>query len=137
MVAFVLVKRTVMSYDVISIRFSSSCLGISFCQCPSNFYGHHCEILVVNTRSHGTAFDPCVLNNCSTKRTNNRCDQECNLAQCQFDNFECTLKRDPWDLCPIPDCWRLFRNEQCDEKCNTKECLFDGLDCDRANSTCK
>ncbi|CAF5140867.1 unnamed protein product, partial [Rotaria sp. Silwood1] len=59
-----------------------------------------------------------------------------NVAKCQFDNYECTLKRDPWDLCPISDCWRLFRNGQCDEKCNIKECLLDGFDCDRQLLTC-
>lgn len=111
--------------------------GISFCQCPANYYGHACELLVVNTRSQlSSNVDPCQLNNCSSKGTNNRCDQECNHARCQFDNYECTLKRDPWDLCPLDDCWRLFRNGQCDEKCNRKECLFDGLDCERNNSIC-
>ncbi|CAF4268093.1 unnamed protein product [Rotaria socialis] len=111
--------------------------GISFCQCPANFYGHHCELLVVNTRHSQATMDTCQINNCSSKRNNNRCDHECNFAQCQFDNYECTLKRDPWDLCPINDCWRLFRNGQCDEKCNIKECLLDGFDCDRQLSTCK
>ena len=112
--------------------------GISFCQCPANYYGHSCELLVVNTRPQvSSTIDPCQLNNCSLKGKNNRCDQECNHARCQFDNYECTLKRDPWDLCPLDDCWRLFRNGQCDEKCNRKECLFDGLDCERNNSICK
>ncbi|CAF2076587.1 unnamed protein product [Rotaria magnacalcarata] len=110
--------------------------GISFCQCPANFYGHHCELLVVNTRHSQATMDTCQINNCSSKRNNNRCDHECNFAPCQFDNYECTLKRDPWDLCPINDCWRLFRNGQCDEKCNIKECLLDGFDCDRQLSTC-
>ena len=103
-----------------------------------NFYGHSCEILVVNTRHHQSNVDQCLINNCSLKRNNNRCDQECNHAQCQFDNYECTFKRDPWDLCPITDCWHLFRNGKCDEKCNRKECLFDGFDCEqRSSSTCK
>ncbi|CAF1365225.1 unnamed protein product [Adineta steineri] len=110
--------------------------GISFCQCPINFYGHSCELLVVNTRTNQPTLDRCLINNCSSKRNNNRCDPECNHVQCQFDNYECTLKRDPWDLCPINDCSRLFRNGQCDEKCNTKECLFDGFDCDRQFVTC-
>ncbi|CAF4399033.1 unnamed protein product, partial [Rotaria sp. Silwood2] len=110
--------------------------GISFCQCPANFYGHHCELLVVNTRHNQATLDTCLINNCSSKRNNNRCDHECNFAQCQFDNYECTLKRDPWDLCPISDCWRLFRNGQCDEKCNIKECLLDGFDCDEQLLTC-
>ena len=112
--------------------------GIAFCQCPANYYGHACELLVVNTRSQlSSTLDPCQLNNCSAKGTNNRCDQECNHARCQFDNYECTLKRDPWDSCPLDDCWRLFRNGQCDEQCNRKECLFDGLDCERNSSICK
>ena len=118
-------------------RLSPRRSGVSMCQCPANFYGHSCEILVVNTRSSQSNVDPCSIHNCSSKRSNSRCDQECNLAQCQFDNYECTLKRDPWDLCTVPDCWRLFRNGQCDEKCNTKECLLDGLDCVRDASTCK
>jgi Notch-like protein len=112
--------------------------GISVCQCPTNFYGNSCEILVVNTRNNQATIDTCLMNNCSLKRNNNRCDHECNFAQCQFDNYECTLKRDPWDLCSINDCWRLFRNGKCDEKCNIKECLLDGFDCDRqTTSTCK
>jgi len=110
--------------------------GISVCQCPANFYGNNCEILVVNTRPNQVTFDTCSINNCSSKRNNNQCDHECNFAPCQFDNYECTLKRDPWDLCPISDCWRLFRNGQCDEKCNIKECLLDGFDCDRQLTTC-
>ncbi|UJR26598.1 hypothetical protein I4U23_007918 [Adineta vaga] len=110
--------------------------GVSFCQCPANFYGHYCELLVVNTRNSQASIDTCLVNNCSSKGNNNRCDRECNYAQCQFDNYECTLKRDPWDSCPINECSRLFRNGQCDEKCNIKECLFDGFDCERQLSTC-
>ncbi|CAF4429584.1 unnamed protein product, partial [Adineta steineri] len=38
--------------------------GISFCQCPINFYGHSCELLVVNTRTNQPTLDRCLINNC-------------------------------------------------------------------------
>ena len=70
---------------------------------------------------------------CAAKVGNGRCDSECDLAACGFDNGECSYGTRPWARCEalkmnVP-CDRWYANGHCDKQCNSEGCLFDGWDC--------
>ncbi|XP_066915780.1 neurogenic locus notch homolog protein 2-like isoform X1 [Clytia hemisphaerica] len=63
------------------------------------------------------------------------CNQACNIPQCQFDHYRCTLGIDPFKGCRKTSCRQATGDGRCDVECNIAECLFDGGDC-RNRSTC-
>ncbi|KAG9510069.1 Neurogenic locus notch-like protein 2 [Fragariocoptes setiger] len=82
-----------------------------------------------------TTTPECEINDCQAKKSNGKCDQECNSLNCLFDGGDCLsgYSGNPWSRCPTPlTCWAAFADNQCDPQCNTPECLFDGADCRRS-----
>ncbi|KAF5297386.1 hypothetical protein FQR65_LT01317 [Abscondita terminalis] len=77
----------------------------------------------------------CVKNECSSKKKNFRCDEECNTYSCDFDGYDCSLGINPWSNCAA-SCSELFMNGRCDYECYNADCLYDGYDCESPVSTC-
>lgn len=79
----------------------------------------------------------CIENGCREKAGNHHCDEECNVAACNYDGNDCSLGIDPWKNCTAPiDCRRVFMNGVCDAVCNNPMCLFDGRDCQKSLNPC-
>jgi Notch-like protein len=126
------------------------------CSCHFGWRGKNCDIKDAESKGGidpavfgGTlqSFDPylerqkCVENSCAAKKSDNRCDEECNTHFCDYDGGDCRIGLNPWKLCTVTtksgkSCWDVFKDGYCDEDCNTKECLFDGRDCDSSVMEC-
>ncbi|KAK5637799.1 hypothetical protein RI129_000017, partial [Pyrocoelia pectoralis] len=131
-------------------------LGDYACYCPPKHTGKNCEIydrnspgglgtIVISRKDVNTFYakdlelqrKQCVKNNCSSKRGNFRCDEECNTYACDFDGNDCSLGINPWVNCTAPiKCWEVFMDGNCDKECNNPQCLFDGRDCEKSLQPC-
>ncbi|RCN40015.1 notch domain protein [Ancylostoma caninum] len=108
------------------------------CQCAPGFVGSRCERSkgLIKTSSGITREGPSKCTSCAQKAGNGKCDEECNLAECDYDGNDCLVKN-PFDGCPSSSfCALVFKNGVCDEVCNNEACLFDGFDCMTKEPVC-
>lgn len=85
------------------------------CQCEQGWTGLTCENVT------------CPITNCTTNPR--KCDQRCNIPECDFNNFICSLGVEPYKKCPIKMCNLKSTNQICDPECDIEDCNFDGGDC--------
>ncbi|RCN43663.1 EGF-like domain protein [Ancylostoma caninum] len=87
------------------------------CQCSPGFVGSRCERSkgFIKTSSGKTREGPSKCASCAQKVGNGKCDEECNLAECDYDGNDCLVKN-PFDGCPSSSfCALVFKNGVCDE----------------------
>lgn len=124
-------------------------LGDFACLCPPTWNGKTCTKYDPTFRGW-TGFQSmyeldlefqrkeCSKQGCAAKKSNRKCDQECNTYACDFDGGDCTLGVNPWSNCTATtvNCWEVFGDGVCNEECNNQHCLFDGRDCEKKLKAC-
>ncbi|KAH3791857.1 hypothetical protein DPMN_145348, partial [Dreissena polymorpha] len=123
--------------------------GYFECLCPMYYTGIRCEVYsssatpgigkpIQATTNPPTIPVLCSQLGCESKANNGKCDPECNIPQCNYDNFECATGNRPWGNCKTDGvlCWNVFNDSKCDPQCDNEACLFDGFDCIRSIGEC-
>ncbi|KIH54277.1 notch domain protein, partial [Ancylostoma duodenale] len=108
------------------------------CQCSPGFVGSRCERSkgLIRTSNGKTGEGPGKCAGCAQKAGNGKCDEECNLPECDYDGNDCLVKN-PFAGCPSSSfCALAFKNGVCDKVCNNEACLFDGFDCMAKEPVC-
>lgn len=132
------------------------------CTCMNGFYGPTCQSTVNEwendssstnengdhrIRLHKNPWKNCPkAEYCYKRFRNGRCDPECNIRECFFDDFECNNFNNnnnnhninhpgrPIGTCNEQFdsyCSNNYGNGFCDYGCNNAECGWDGLDCEK------
>ncbi|KAJ6215631.1 hypothetical protein RDWZM_010131 [Blomia tropicalis] len=133
------------------------------CLCSDGFIGQYCEINIneysidlddgdhhsnniikINNDEIRSPWKHCPqMDYCYEHFHNGKCDHECNIAECFFDDFECIDHQQhqhidefnrPFGKCneQIDSyCALNYANGHCDYGCNNPQCGWDGFDCEQ------
>lgn len=66
--------------------------------------------------------------NCMTVYNNSVCNPECNVADCLYDGYDCSVRK-PCNPSYNDYCEDFYNNGVCNQGCNNSACNWDGQDC--------
>ncbi|GMR29911.1 hypothetical protein PMAYCL1PPCAC_00106, partial [Pristionchus mayeri] len=104
------------------------------CVCKDGFGGERCENIVPLREEYANSR---CNTSCAAVFANNKCDENCNTAECFYDGLDCFEKpeideedTDRMDL-GSTNCLYHYGNGVCDKDCNSYQYGFDGGDCEK------
>ncbi|GMT05595.1 hypothetical protein PENTCL1PPCAC_27769, partial [Pristionchus entomophagus] len=109
------------------------------CVCEDGFGGELCENIVPKLSEYESSR---CSPSCAAIFANNKCDEECNTAECFYDGLDCYERPEIADptwidtgshelLSPSTQCLQYYGNGICNKDCNSGLYGFDGGDCEK------